>query len=467
MELNSIQDDSIDVVASNYVLMDLPILYDAVNSIYRVLKNGGKAVLIFGHPCFDQCNGEKYPYFIERKCYEEWGNFTIPFPFFHRPLSTYWKTFKKRGFKIDDFDDLLPLKSIIGDARIVALGEGTHGTKEFFKMKHRVIEFLAKEMGFTVFAIEANMPEARLVNKYVLSGAGNSKTALAGIYFWTWNTQEVLDMIEWMYHFNKSGDGHIEFFGFDMQIPHVALDSLISFVHSSGSSQKDSLLYYCHEINSAIDSVGRIAKYKISSEKDLDVFKGFCAQWRRSANRVIGLLQNNRVFYLQSVEEKEFEWAIQNAQILLQTAQMNWPQVPSRDESMAKNIDWILEQHPPGTKIILWAHNIHVSKKEGAMGNYLYKKYDEDLITFGFAFCEGKYIARGENGIGIYETSLPEPGSLEWIFHKTGQERFFFDLRRADANSLESSWLYKELDFRIIGARSEAYISHTNWSTIT
>ena len=57
------------------------------------------------------------------------------------------------------FEDLQPLKEVIGDARIVALGEGTHGTREFFRMKHRITEFLAKEMGFTLFSIEANMPE--------------------------------------------------------------------------------------------------------------------------------------------------------------------------------------------------------------------------------------------------------------------------------------------------------------------
>ena len=70
------------------------------------------------------------------------------------------------------FADLQPLKPVIGDARIVALGEGTHGTREFFQMKHRLTEFLAAEMGFTLFAIEANMPEAyRIQCTYVLNSA--------------------------------------------------------------------------------------------------------------------------------------------------------------------------------------------------------------------------------------------------------------------------------------------------------
>ena len=58
-----------------------------------------------------------------------------------------------------DYSDLAPLKQIVGNARIVSLGEGTHGTREFFQMKHRILEYLVKEMGFTMFAIEATWAE--------------------------------------------------------------------------------------------------------------------------------------------------------------------------------------------------------------------------------------------------------------------------------------------------------------------
>jgi erythromycin esterase len=74
-----------------------------------------------------------------------------------------------------------PLKEIVGNARVVSLGEATHGTREFFQLKHRMLEFLATEMGFTMYSIEANMRE-----------------------------------------FNASGKGRVEFTGFDMQTPTVA-----------------------------------------------------------------------------------------------------------------------------------------------------------------------------------------------------------------------------------------------------
>jgi erythromycin esterase-like protein len=128
------------------------------------------------------------------------------------------------------FADMQALKPLIGNARIVSLGEATHGTREFFQLKHRMLEFLATEMGFTIFSIEANMPESYRLNDYVLTGRGDPAELLRGIYFWTWDTEEVLDMIKWMRAFNASGRGPVLFTGFDMQTHTVALDIVRQFV---------------------------------------------------------------------------------------------------------------------------------------------------------------------------------------------------------------------------------------------
>jgi erythromycin esterase-like protein len=139
------------------------------------------------------------------------------------------------------FDDLQPLARVVGDARIVALGEATHGTREFFQLKHRLIEFLASQKGFTIFSIEANMPEAYRLNDFVLNGNGDPKQLLKGMYFWTWDTEEVLAMILWMREFNRSGKGRIEFTGFDMQTPNVSMDIVRGFVKEHDPSYLDPL----------------------------------------------------------------------------------------------------------------------------------------------------------------------------------------------------------------------------------
>ena len=101
-----------------------------------------------------------------------------------------------------DAADLAPFTRLVGDARLVALGEATHGTHEFFAMKHRLVAFLVRELGFTGFAIEANGPEAERIDDYVQTGQGDPASLLAGLHYWTWNTREVLDLIGWMREYN-------------------------------------------------------------------------------------------------------------------------------------------------------------------------------------------------------------------------------------------------------------------------
>ena len=153
----------------------------------------------------------------------------------------------------EGYEDLRPLKNLVRNARIVALGEATHGTSEFFRMKHRILEFLANEMGFTIFSIEANMPEAYRVNDFVLTGQGDPKALLKGMYFWTWNTQEVLDMILWMRDFNQSGKGRIEFTGFDMQTPNVAMQIVRDFCHRERPGRIAGR-HPCHEPDAQCDA---------------------------------------------------------------------------------------------------------------------------------------------------------------------------------------------------------------------
>lgn len=133
------------------------------------------------------------------------------------------------------FEDLEPLRAMIGEAQVVALGEGTHGTREFFRAKHRLLEFLVEEMGFSIFSIEANMPEAYELNAYVMGGEGDVGTLIGGMYFWTWDTEEVRDMVEWMRAWNArqkaaGSERRVQFTGFDMQEERVALEVATDFL---------------------------------------------------------------------------------------------------------------------------------------------------------------------------------------------------------------------------------------------
>ncbi len=103
-ELQTVKDESMDIIISNYVLMDLPDLDGAMKNFYRVLKPRGRAICILVHPSNGDLPSDKN-YFDQNKLTERWGPFESDFIYFHRPLSQYWKSFKSAGFTISDFDE--------------------------------------------------------------------------------------------------------------------------------------------------------------------------------------------------------------------------------------------------------------------------------------------------------------------------------------------------------------------------
>ena len=504
------------------------------------------------------------------------------------------------------FADLEPLRHLIGDARIVSLGEGTHGTREFFQMKHRLVEFLASEMGFTLFSIEANMPEAYRMNDYVLHGKGDPRGLLQGMYFWTWNTQEVLDLILWMREFNETGAGPIQFTGFDMQTPHVAMGIVSDFIQTVEPSYADQVAE-AYKAAAESDQAGRGAGFGVATGsfpvqaaightvrysgwiKSENVADGHAGLWwridgesgtlgfdnlrgrgpegttpwaqyeielevpaeaininfgalltgsgtawfdgleieldgkpfdasdlfecdfesgtargyytggrgyevlvddsqahsggcclrmkevgtpdqeqegspeialRRAAQHcrdVLDHLQSKRRRYKEKLPEAEVTWAIQNARVAWQAYAARAGQT-QRDESMAENVRWIIDQAPPDTRVILWAHNGHVARASGdngyiRMGSYLSEWYGDDMVVLGFAGHEGKYTAVELNkGLGVHDLLPSSQGCVEYVFHQTGLPRFILDLRRASPEATDSAWLTRSALFRSIGS---------------
>lgn len=116
-ELNTVGSAQFDIVISNYVLMDIPDLDGALRSFARVLRSDGAAIVVFSHPCFPQgravVQGDgqvayrwDFPYFEHRKRVDPpWGRFTSEFIWFHRPLSDYWKAFRRAGFSVAEFEE--------------------------------------------------------------------------------------------------------------------------------------------------------------------------------------------------------------------------------------------------------------------------------------------------------------------------------------------------------------------------
>src|SRR5256714_6271575 len=116
------------------------------------------------------------------------------------------------------FADLAPLKAILMNARIVGRGESTHGTSQFQRVKHRLLEFLVKQMGYTAFALEASYSDAQPMNAYVLHGKGNRADVLTKLGYVAWDMEEFAAMVDWMRAYNRTVPEvrKVRFYGVDI-----------------------------------------------------------------------------------------------------------------------------------------------------------------------------------------------------------------------------------------------------------
>ena len=117
-------------------------------------------------------------------------------------------------------DDLAAFDEVWRGCRVIGLGESTHGTREFFTLKHRLIQRLVEMHGCRLVTMEVSWDRARAVDAYLQHGIGSAADAVASMAFWTWNTAEVLALVEWLRAYNVRHPGDpVRFAGFDPQLP--------------------------------------------------------------------------------------------------------------------------------------------------------------------------------------------------------------------------------------------------------
>jgi erythromycin esterase len=342
------------------------------------------------------------------------------------------------------FTDMAPLKQVMGNARIVAAGEATHGTREFFQLKHRMLEFLVERMGFMVFAIEANLPEARLVNEYVLTGNGNPKELLDGLYVWSWKTEEVLNLIEWMraYNANPSHKRKVKFYGFDMQKANVAMENVLAYLRRADPEYVSK------------------AEELLSGVPLTEVERNQFADSTETNQRVVEQI-GEVLAHVDGRPHTDEGWreARQDALVIQQSAQMMIAGKRSndvRDEAMAANVAWILEQEGPDAKIMLWAHNAHVRANTATgptrMGGHLRKRFGNEMVVMGFAFNQGSFQAIDpKKGLHEFTVNPAPPDTLDAILAATKIPLFAVDLREASPRPI-AAWLKSPQKSREIGA---------------
>lgn len=344
--------------------------------------------------------------------------------------------------------DIEFFRDIVGDARIVALGENTHGTREFFEMKARILRFLVEEMDFNTFAMEATWPESRRLDHYVRTGEGDPAVLLSGLYFWISRTESVLEMIEWMRDHNEAG-GNIGFHGFDMQFPGMALHNVREYVRDVDPASSS-------VVAEQLDCLTRFANDHARNwpdsiyEDQPEAFQSDCAA---RLQEVGDRLQANRDRYEDVAGKDAFEVALQSLRVAVQY-HLKTAEDGNRDEFMAENTEWINRRIGTEGRMVLWAHNYHVSAEPENQGSFLRETFGDEMVIIGFSHVDGWFTARhvtGSRPLGLHQLHPVVDGSYESYLSRGSLPWFVLDLRNRDDNSLGGLWLRGTRPFRFIG----------------
>ncbi|MFZ5826313.1 MAG: erythromycin esterase family protein [Bacillota bacterium] len=354
-------------------------------------------------------------------------------------------------------DDLEPLRTILQDVRLVGVGEATHGTHEFYTMRHRLLEFLVREMGFRILALESPYFGSLKLNEYVLTGKGSAPEALRAMHA-AMEAREMVAVAEWVRVYNQSApaDRQVQILGFDVGAPAVAAKVLATYLE-------------------------RVAPDLMAKAGERIWDAGLMRQpagipWPQGKTEVLASLREveeylaaNRASLVDQTSLKEFRLAYDAARHLQQQYGLymfprNNADWWTRESYMTQNLLSILEAEGPDARAVVWAHNLHVSTAPGKIGASLKEALNDGYYVLGITFGAGRFRAinaatspiAGSGGTPTeeeFEVGPAEPGFLEFDLVCARLDTSLIDLRHTPKTEAVRLWLEREQNMRWIGLR--------------
>jgi protein-L-isoaspartate(D-aspartate) O-methyltransferase len=331
------------------------------------------------------------------------------------PVDALPRAIAAAGKRLDspDGEATASLLDDVGDARVVLLGEATHGTSEFYRARAAITRRLIEAHGFTIVAVEADWPDATRIDRYVRHrerGAG-VEAAFSRFPVWMWRNEEVLGFVEWMRHWNADRPRHqrTSFHGLDL----YGLSSSIAAV-----------VDYLDRID---PEAARVARERYGCltpwQKDPAAYgrAALLEGNRRCEGAVLDMLRDlhgRRMDYLAEDSDAYLD-AEGNARLVAAAETYyrtmyyghaeSWNQ---RDTHMFETLERVMEARGPGAKAVVWAHNSHVgnaaatemglSRDEINIGQLARERFGQAAILVGFGTDRGT-VAAASNWAGEWK----------------------------------------------------------------
>ncbi|MBZ5520645.1 MAG: erythromycin esterase family protein [Acidobacteriia bacterium] len=346
-----------------------------------------------------------------------------------------------------DYDSVLAL---VGDARLVLLGEASHGTHEFYRHRAQITKRLIEEKGFDAVAVEADWPDAYRINLFVRSqgedpDAIDSLTGFQRFPTWMWRNADVLDFVGWLRNHNeRHPEKKAGFYGLDLYSLYASIRAVLDYLDKvdPDAARRARYRYACFEhFGEDTQAYGYAASLGLSKKCEDEAL----SQWLEMCRRAGDLSGRNG-----RVPPDAFFFAEQNARLVKNAEQyyrsMFGRRISSwnlRDTHMADTLDALIRHlGAKKSRIVVWAHNSHLGDARATemgeqgelnLGQLVRQRYEKDAVLIGFSTFTGTVTAASEwDAPAERKRVLPAlPESYEAFFHKTGIPNFMLQLRNA------------------------------------
>ncbi len=343
-----------------------------------------------------------------------------------------------------DFDALLQR---VGNARFVLIGEASHGTLEFYRVRAELTKRLIREKGFIGVAVEADWPDAYRVNRFVhgRGSDGDATDALGGFRRfpqWMWRNADVLDFTGWLRAHNDEAKGTtrpVGFYGLDLYSLHSSIEAVLAYLRvvDPEAARRAAERYAC------FDHFGRdphdyaaATRYHLEASCEREVIAQLVELQRAAGEyaRRDGRLDPDAAFYAEQNAR-----VVKNAEAYYRTAVRHSVESWNlRDRHMAETL-WLLSEHlgrgGVDPKIVVWAHNSHLgdatftemgNSGELNVGQLARERYPNHSVLIGFTTFTGTVTAaRTWDAPAERKHVRPAlPGSFERLFHDVSLGNF-------------------------------------------
>lgn len=344
---------------------------------------------------------------------------------------------KKYALPFESDADLLPLLEAIGDAKIVLLGEASHGTSEFYTVRAKLSKMLIEQKGFSAIAIEGDWPSAQHVNRYIKGYDAVQKTtqeilkSFSRWPTWMWANEEIATFVDWLkkHNSNKTPDQKAGFYGIDMYSLWESIEEIIHYLTKTNPTGAD--LELARKAFSCFEPFNGLPEhYAIStahfSQVCIDEVTHLLSSIRSHKNLYTDDQESNLNLKMNALVAKNAE---EYYRAMLQDNARSWN---IRDEHMVEAIHEVRSQYGDDSKIIVWEHNTHIGdarattmQEDGMLnvGQLLREQFQqEEVYAVGFGTHRGTVIAAEKWGVPYEKIDVPPAREHSWedLLHNTG-----------------------------------------------